>query len=85
MLGVRFQRGGETQRAVGVPAIRCRNIHHTELTLRQCAGLVENHNVNFARGFEGETVTDEDAVARAHRGGDGNHERNRQTERISSQ
>ena len=82
MLGIRFQRGGERQRAVKVPAICCLHIHHAELTLSQCPCLIEDDHVNFARDFKCEAVADEDAVACAQRGGDGNDKRNCETERV---
>jgi hypothetical protein len=70
-------------RSSKVPAIRwSRHIHHAELTLRERAGFIEDDHIDLARGFERKAIADEDAVARAQRGGDGNDERNRKTQRM---
>ena len=39
---------------------------HDVLTLGEGAGLVEQHGTNAATGLEGETVLDQDPVARGH-------------------
>jgi hypothetical protein len=65
-----------------VPAIRSDHIHYAELTLCERAGFIEDDDVNLTRGFERQTIADEDAVLCAHGCGDGNDQRNGQTERV---
>ncbi len=80
MLRVAFQGSRQGKGPVLLPAIDCIHVHDPELTLRERAGLIEDDYIDLARGFQCQAVTDKDAVARAHGCGNGNDERNCQTQ-----
>jgi hypothetical protein len=63
MFGVRFYCCGERQSPVKVPVIRCLDIDHAELTLRERAGFIEDDHIDLARGFERKAIAHEDAIA----------------------
>jgi len=61
MLGIRFQRGGETQRAVGVPAIRVANPPH-RIDLESMFPFCRRSPRTIRARLRGRDDPDEDAV-----------------------
>jgi hypothetical protein len=73
---------GECERLIGGKAFARRDVDDAELTAGQCAGLIEEHRVHVSRVLEAATVAYEQAVSSAERRGDGDDERDGQTERM---
>ena len=48
--------------------------HDALLAFRQRASLIEDDDVNFARGFERQTIADQNPVLRGRRGADRHHQ-----------
>ena len=59
-----------------------RDTGDNRFALGECARLVEEHRVDLAHRLERETIFHEHPAASRALGGDGNHERNRQAERV---
>ena len=61
-----------------------RHVVHRRPALGEGAGLVEEHGVDGPHALEGEAILDEDAGARGHRRRQGDHERDREAERVGA-
>ena len=79
VLRVGLDRGREPEDALDVHRVG-RHVDEDRLALGQGPGLVEDHGVDGPGPLEREAVLDQEPVLGAERGGDGDDERDRQTE-----
>ncbi len=82
VFGVALDRRGKSQGIVFLPCLCSHHPYHTELALRQRAGLIEDDHIDVTRGLQRQSIADQDAVAGAQRRGDGHYERHSQPKRM---
>src|SRR5699024_1399283 len=82
VLAVGLGRGGQGEHLVGVQVAGRFDAGDGGLALGQGAGLVEEHRIDLAHGLQREAVLDQDAAAGGALGGDGDHQRDRQAQRV---
>ena len=82
MFRVGFCGSGQSEDLVGGAPVCHLDCGDGGFTLGEGAGLVEEHGVHCAHGFECEPVLDQDTAAGGAFGGDGDHQRDRESECV---
>ena len=82
VLGLAFGCGREGQLVIDLALAEQHDVADPEAALGQGARLVEDSSIEIARAFEGGAVADQQAIAGAERGTDGDNERDGQAERM---
>ena len=83
MLGVGLDGCGEGEEGGFVAADRCRG-GDCRAAGGECAGLIEEDDLDVAHALQGEAVLDEEAGARGEAGGERDHERDREAEGVGA-